>query len=119
MLSAPDAAASTKCIPGFATNIAVIGPVGPRISGMVKDMSDGDFDIKIFEPGALAGGYTQNMHNRTIKNAALFRRKMRYGGGIALGKEIYERSGINYFYCGMIKSSPRKSGAVEGRYAGG
>ncbi|MEC7674570.1 MAG: C4-dicarboxylate ABC transporter, partial [Pseudomonadota bacterium] len=41
----------------FGTNLAVIGPVGPRISGMIKDMSDGDFDVKVFEPGALAGGY--------------------------------------------------------------
>ncbi len=41
----------------FGTNLAVIGPVGPRISGWINDASDGDFDIKVFEPGALAGGY--------------------------------------------------------------
>ena len=38
----------------FGKNVAVIGPVGYRIADMVRAMSDGDFDIKVFEPGALA-----------------------------------------------------------------
>ena len=139
MLSAPEADAKKvrwKMHSAFATNIAVIGPVGPRISGMVRDMSDGDFDIKIFEPGALAGGYayfdpiSQGAFDAAYgtpganqgKNAALaflstwpfgpgaleFNAWMRYGGGIDLGKKIYQRSGINYFYCGMIP--PETSG---------
>jgi len=41
----------------FGKNVAVIGPVGYRIADMVREMSGGDFDIKVFEPGALAGGY--------------------------------------------------------------
>ena len=41
----------------FGKNVAVIGPVGYRIADTVRAMSDGDFDIKVFEPGALAGGY--------------------------------------------------------------
>ena len=41
----------------FGSNVAVIGPPGPRIAEAVSRMSGGDFDIKFFEPGALAGGY--------------------------------------------------------------
>ena len=41
----------------FGKNVAVIGPAGHRIADMVREMSGGDFDIKVFEPGALAGGY--------------------------------------------------------------
>jgi|TARA_E500000178_G_scaffold106060_1_gene105698 TRAP-type mannitol/chloroaromatic compound transport system substrate-binding protein len=120
----------------FGTNLAVIGPVGPRISGMIRDMSDGDFDIKVFEPGALAGGYayydpvSQGAIDAAYgtpganqgKNAALafmstwpfgpgaleFNAWLRYGGGIEMGKEIYAKDGINYFYCGMIP--PETSG---------
>ena len=110
----------------FGTNLAVIGPVGPRISGMIKDMSDGDFDVKVFEPGALAGGYayydpvSQGAIDAAYgttganqgKNAALaflstwpcgpgaleFNAWLRYGGGIEIGKEIYAKDGMNYFY---------------------
>lgn len=120
----------------FGTNLAVIGPVGPRISGMIKDMSDGDFDVKVFEPGALAGGYayydpvSQGAIDAAYgtpganqgKNAALaflstwpfgpgaleFNAWLRYGGGIEIGKEIYAKDGMNYFYCGMIP--PETSG---------
>ena len=120
----------------FGTNLAVIGPVGPRITGMIRDMSDGDFDIKVFEPGALAGGYayydpvSQGAIDAAYgtpganqgKNAALafmstwpfgpgaleFNAWLRYGGGIEMGKEIYAKDGINYFYCGMIP--PETSG---------
>lgn len=41
----------------YASNIVVIGPPANRIAEAVKKMSGGDFDIKVFEPGALAGGY--------------------------------------------------------------
>ena len=41
----------------FGSNVAVLGPVGHRIADAVRAMSDGDFDIKVEEPGALAGGY--------------------------------------------------------------
>ncbi|MCY4320157.1 MAG: C4-dicarboxylate ABC transporter, partial [Alphaproteobacteria bacterium] len=41
----------------FGENLAVIGPAPHRIADSVRRMSDGDFDIKVFEPGALAGGY--------------------------------------------------------------
>jgi TRAP-type mannitol/chloroaromatic compound transport system substrate-binding protein len=41
----------------FGQNVAVIGPPPHRIADAVRRMSGGDFDIKVFEPGALAGGY--------------------------------------------------------------
>ena len=60
-LSAMDAEAGKKVRwkmhSAFGTNLAVIGPVGPRVADAVRAMSGGDFDIKVFEPGALAGGY--------------------------------------------------------------
>ena len=41
----------------FGQNVAVIGPPPHRVADAVRRMSGGDFDIKVFEPGALAGGY--------------------------------------------------------------
>jgi len=120
----------------FGTNLAVIGPVGPRVSGWVNDASGGDFDIKVFEPGALAGGYayydpvSQGAFEAGYgtpganqgKNSAFafmstwpfgpgaleFNSWLKYGGGVEIGKELYGRDGINYFYCGMIP--PETSG---------
>jgi len=120
----------------FGKNVAVIGPVGYRVAEWVNQMSDGDFDIKVFEPGALAGGYayydpvSQGAFEAGYgtpganqgKNSAFaflstwpfgpgaleFNAWMRYGGGIEIGKELYGRDNIEYFYCGMIP--PETSG---------
>lgn len=120
----------------FAKNIAVIGPVAYRIADWVRDISDGEFDIKVFEPGALAGGYayfdpvSQGAFDAAYgtpganqgKNSAYaflstwpfgpgaleFNAWMRYGGGIELARELYARDNIMYFYCGMIP--PETSG---------
>lgn len=120
----------------FGEQVAVIGPVGYRIAGWVNQMSDGDFDIKVFEPGALAGGYayydpiSQGAFDAAYgtpganqgKNSAFaflstwpfgpgaleFNAWMQYGGGVEIGKELYARDGIEYFYCGMIP--PETSG---------
>ncbi len=120
----------------FGTNVAVIGPVGPRVADWVDKMSGGDFDIKVFEPGALAGGYAYydpvaegafdaaygtpgaNQGKNSAYNflstwpfgmgAMEFNAWMRFGGGIELGKEMYGRDNIEYFYCGMIP--PETSG---------
>ena len=120
----------------FGTNLAVIGPVGPRVSGWVNDMSDGDFDLKVFEPGALAGGYayydpvSQGAFEVAYgtpganqgKNSAFaflstwpfgpgaleFNAWLQHGGGVDLGKELYAKDGIEYFYCGLIP--PETSG---------
>ncbi len=120
----------------FGENVAVIGPVGYRIADWVRAMSDGDFDIKVFEPGALAGGYayydpvSQGAFEAAYgtpganqgKNSAYaflstwpfgpgaleFNAWMRYGGGIELARELYGKDNIMYFYCGMIP--PETSG---------
>ena len=120
----------------FGKNVAVIGPVGYRIADMVRAMSGGDFDIKVFEPGALAGGYAyydpiqQGAFEAAYgtpganqgKNSAYafastwpfgpgaleFNAWIKQGGGEEMISEIYARDGIKYFYCGMIP--PETSG---------
>jgi TRAP-type mannitol/chloroaromatic compound transport system substrate-binding protein len=138
-MSAGDADAKKvrwKMHSAFGKNVAVIGPVGYRVAGWVNDMTDGDFDIKVFEPGALAGGYayydpvSQGAIDSAYgtpganqgKNSAFaflstwpfgpgaleFNSWLQYGGGIDLGKELYAKDGIEYNYCGMIP--PETSG---------
>lgn len=120
----------------FGTNLAVIGPVGPRISGWVNAASGGDFDIKVFEPNALAGGYayydpvSQGAFEAAYgtpganqgKNSAFaflstwpfgpgaveFNAWLKEGGGVEIGQELYGKDGIKYNYCGMIP--PETSG---------
>jgi TRAP-type mannitol/chloroaromatic compound transport system substrate-binding protein len=120
----------------FGKNVSVLGPVGYRIADMVRAMSGGDFDIKVFEPGALAGGYayydpvSQGAFEAAYgtpganqgKNSAFaflstwpfgpgaieFNTWLRHGGGIELAEELYARDNIKYFYCGMIP--PETSG---------
>lgn len=120
----------------FGKNVAVIGPVGYRIADMVRAMTDGDFDIKVFEPGALAGGYayydpvSQGAFDAAYgtpganqgKNSAYafastwpfgpgaleFNAWLVNGGGKELISELYARDNIKYFYCGMIP--PETSG---------
>jgi TRAP-type mannitol/chloroaromatic compound transport system substrate-binding protein len=120
----------------FGTNVAVLGPVGPRIADAVREMSQGDFDIKVFEPGALAGGYAyydpiqQGAFEAAYgtpganqgKNSAFafastwpfgpgaleFNAWILQGGGAEIIEELYARDGIKYFYCGLIP--PETSG---------
>jgi TRAP-type mannitol/chloroaromatic compound transport system substrate-binding protein len=120
----------------FGKNVAVIGPVGYRIADTVRAMSDGDFDIKVFEPGALAGGYayydpvSQGAFEAAYgtpganqgKNSAFafmstwpfgpgaleFNAWMKNGGGEQIAADLYAKDGIKYFYCGMIP--PETSG---------
>ncbi len=120
----------------FGKNVAVIGPVGYRVADWINKMSGGDFDIKVFEPGALAGGYayydpvSQGAFEAAYgtpganqgKNSAFaflstwpfgpgaleFNAWLRYGGGIEIAKELYGKDNIEYFYCGMIP--PETSG---------
>lgn len=138
-MSAGDADAKKvrwKMHSAFGTNVAVLGNVGIRITEWTREMSDGDFDIKLFEPGALAGGYayydpiSQGAFEAAYgtpganqgKNSVFaflstwpfgpvaleFNAWLQYGGGVELGKEFYGRDGIEYFYCGMIP--PETSG---------
>ncbi|MEM9062038.1 MAG: TRAP transporter substrate-binding protein [Pseudomonadota bacterium] len=120
----------------FGKNVAVIGPVGYRIADMVRAMSGGDFDIKVFEPGALAGGYayydpiSQGAFEAAYgtpganqgKNSAFafastwpfgpgaleFNAWIKQGGGEQIISDLYAKDGIKYFYCGMIP--PETSG---------
>jgi len=120
----------------FGQNVKVIGPPPHRISKIVGRMSDGDFDIKVFEPGALAGGYayydpiSQGAIDSAFgtpganqgKNSAYaflstwpfgpgapeFVSWFKYGGGVQIGEELYGRDNIKYLLCGMIP--PETSG---------
>ena len=121
----------------FGKNVAVIGPVGHRIADMVRAMSDGDFDIKVEEPGALAGGYAyydpisqgsfQAAYgtpgaNQGKNTAFAFLSTWPFGpgalefnawmlspgGGVEIARELYAKDNIMYFYCGMIP--PETSG---------
>ena len=121
----------------FGKNVAIIGIVAHRIADNVRAMSNGDFDIKVFEPGALAGGFayydpiSQGAFEAAVgtpganqgKNPAFaflstwpfgpgaleFNAWMHSeGGGIDIASELYARDGIKYFYCSMIP--PETSG---------
>ncbi|MGH1358757.1 MAG: TRAP transporter substrate-binding protein [Burkholderiaceae bacterium] len=120
----------------FGKNIAVIGPVGYRIADSVRVMSDGKFDIKVFEPGALTGGfaYYDGVSTGAFeaaygtpganqgKNSAYallsswpfgpgvgeFLAWMKYDDGEKIAAELYARDNIEYFFCGLI--SPETSG---------
>lgn len=120
----------------FGKNVSVIGPVGYRIAGWVNEMSDGDFDIKVFEPGALAGGYayydpvSQGAFEAAYgtpganqgKNSAFaflttwpfgpgaveFNAWMIEGGGAEIAKELYAKDNMVYRYCALIP--PETSG---------
>jgi len=116
----------------FGQNVAVLGPPPHRIAEAVSRMSDGDFDIKVFEPGALAGGYayydpvSQGAFEAAFgtpganqgKNSAYaflstwpfgpaapeFVAWFKYGGGKEIAEELYAQDNIK----GMIP--PETSG---------
>jgi len=120
----------------FGKNLAVIGPVAYRVADWIRAMSGGDFDIKVFEPGALAGGYayydpvSQGAFEAAYgtpganqgKNSAFsflstwpfgpgaleFNAWMQFGGGKEIASKLYAKDNITYFYCGMIP--PETSG---------
>ncbi|MCP5266470.1 MAG: TRAP transporter substrate-binding protein [Burkholderiaceae bacterium] len=138
---APDTAHAQKKVrwkmhSAFGKNLAVIGPPGYRMAEWVKDMSGGKFDIKVFEPGALAGGYAYydpvskgsfeaaygTPGANQGKNSAYafmstwpfgpglgeFLAWLEYGGGNKIGEELYARDNIKFMMCGLI--SPETSG---------
>ncbi|MBY8974971.1 TRAP transporter substrate-binding protein [Rhodobacteraceae bacterium NNCM2] len=137
--SAPDAEAKKvrwKMHAAFGQNVAVLGPPPHRIADSVRRMSGGDFDIKVFEPGALAGGYayfdpvSQGAFEAAFgtpganqgKNSVFafastwpfgpaapeFVAWFKYGGGQELVEKYYARDNIKYLLCGMIP--PETSG---------
>ncbi|MCP5264728.1 MAG: TRAP transporter substrate-binding protein [Burkholderiaceae bacterium] len=138
---APDAAQAQKKIRwkmhgAYGKNLAVIGPPANRIANWVRDMSGGKFDIKVFEPGALAGGFayydpvSKGSFEAAFgtpganqgKNSAYaflsswpfgpglgeFLAWLEYGGGIKIADELYARDNIKYLMCGLL--SPETSG---------
>ena len=137
--SATDASAQKvrwKMHNSYGSNIAVLGPNAHRIADAVREMSQGDFDIKVFEPGALAPGfaYYDSVQQGAFevaygspassqgKNPAYafastwpfgpgaleFNAWLINGGGVELIAEMYARDDIKYMYCGMIP--PETSG---------
>lgn len=120
----------------FGSNLAVLGPASARVPDNIRRMSGGDFDIKFFEPGALAGGYayfdpiSQGAFEAAYgtpaanqgKNSAYafaatwpfgpgvgeFMAWYKYGGGNEIVSALYERDNIKFLICGVI--SPETSG---------
>ena len=138
-LSATEASAQKvrwKMHSAFGTNVAVLGSVGPRVADAIREMSGGDFDIKVFEPGALAGGYAYydpiqqgafeaaygtpgaNQGKNSVfafgtawpfgPGALELNAWLLYGGGNEILGELYAKDGIKHFYCGLIP--PETSG---------
>ncbi len=137
---APDADAQKrvrwKMHSAYGTQLPVIGPPANFIAGRVNKMSDGKFDIKVFEPGALSGGFayydpiSKGAFEAAFgtpganqgKNSAFsflsswpfgpgmgeFIAWMKHGGGAEIAQELYSKDGIKYLFCGMI--SPETSG---------
>lgn len=120
----------------FASTVAVIGPPSRRVAAAVDAMSDGDFAIKVEEPGALVGGYAYydpvsqgafesawgtsgaNQGKNSVyaffstwpfgPAAPEFVAWFKYGGGVQLAEEVYARDNIKFVLCGMIP--PETSG---------
>ena len=120
----------------FPTTTAVIGPPGPRIAEWISEMTDGDFDIKVEEPGAIVPG---NAYYDAVSEGALdaawgtsgyhqgknsayaffstwpfgppapeFLAWMIHGGGVEIAEEMFAEDSIVFHMCGMIP--PETSG---------
>ncbi len=131
-----DAKTRWKLHSAFPSTLAVIGQPPHRISKAINAMSDGDFAIKVEEPGALVGGYAYfdpvsqgafaaafgtpgaNQGKNSVyaffstwpfgPAAPEFAAWMKHGGGVELAEEVYARDNIQYVLCGMIP--PETSG---------
>lgn len=133
-----DAEARTrwKVHSAFGSKIFVIGPGIYNVSKAVEKMSEGDFIMKPFEPGALVPGtkYFDAVSTGSIdaawgtpgydthKNFAYafysavpfgprggeYLAWMRHGGGQEIAEEMYARDNIKYYLCNLI--APESSG---------
>jgi len=120
----------------FPSSTAILGPAQKRTVDMMRLMSGGTIDVKLFEPGALvpAGQYFDAVSNGSLDMAwtvsgfftgkniafALFSTVpfgpeageylawMRFGGGEQLMQDMYKPHKIVILNCGMI--SPEASG---------
>ena len=120
----------------FPSSTAILGPAQQRTVDMMRNMSGGSIDVKLFEPGALvpAGQYFDAVSNGSLdmawtvsgfftgKNIAFaifstvpfgpeageFMAWMRFGGGEQLMEEMYKPHKIVIMNCGLIP--PEASG---------
>lgn len=120
----------------YAEALPVAGKSAYDIGRAIKEISDGDFDIRVFEPGALVGGaaYYDAVSQGSIdaaygspgfnagKNSAYsffasvpfgpgageYMAWLRHGGGTELAQEIYARDNIHFIPCGLLP--PETSG---------
>jgi TRAP-type mannitol/chloroaromatic compound transport system substrate-binding protein len=120
----------------FAANLAVLGPAGKRIERTIAEISNGAFELKFFEPGALVPGiaYHDPVSSGSLDSAygspgyavgkesaiafftavpfgpnfSEYNGWIKYGGGEQLFDEIYARFNIKGLFCAMIP--PEASG---------
>lgn len=120
----------------FPSSTAILGPAQQRTVDMMRSMSGGSIDVKLFEPGALvpAGQYFDAVSNGSLdmawtvsgfftgKNIAFaifstvpfgpeageYMAWMRFGGGEQLMEEMYKPHKIVIINCGLIP--PEASG---------
>ena len=128
----------------FGKQLPVVGGTAHYVAEQVGKMSGGNFKIKVFEPGALAGGYAyydplaQGAFEAAYgspganqgKSPALafasswpfgpgigeFLAWLKHGGGEDIISDIYARDNIKYFMCGLIP--PETSGWFRDRVDG-
>ena len=121
---------------GFGSKLFVIGTGPYNVSNSLKAMSNGEIDLKIFEPGALVPGiaYYDPVSSGSIDaawgtpgfnvnknfayaffssvpfgpNGGEYLAWMRYGGGVQMADEMYGRDGIKFYICNIIP--PETSG---------
>jgi TRAP-type mannitol/chloroaromatic compound transport system substrate-binding protein len=120
----------------FASNLPVLGPAGKRMERTMGEISNGAFELKFFEPGALvpgiayydpisqgsldaaygSPGYNVNKETALAFFTAVpfgpgfgeFNGWLKYGGGYDLYDEINAKFGVKGLICGMI--APEASG---------
>nr|MBX2883713.1 hypothetical protein [Granulosicoccus sp.] len=120
----------------FPTSQIIQGDRPHYVIDQIRKMSGGDFDIKFFEPGALAGGaaYYDGLSQGAFdaaygtsgyeqgKNSAYayissfpfgpgsdeFYAFMKHGGGEEFAQKLYAKDNIHFVLCGM--SPPETSG---------
>jgi TRAP-type mannitol/chloroaromatic compound transport system substrate-binding protein len=125
-----------KMASSFAGTLDVVGEGGPRVSKMVERLSNGSFDLRFFEPGALvpplqvfdavsqgsieASWTTPGYHAGKIPSAPIFTTVpfgpnvmemfawLKFGGGTEIKDNIYAKYGARGLHCGVI--APEASG---------
>ena len=120
----------------FGSKLPIVGTAGVRVADMITELSEGRFDVRFFEPGALVPGIqyydpvaqgsidaawgTQGFDVNKNPTYAIFGSVpfgpaageylawMRFGGGNELWNELLARDGIKGYVCNIIP--PEASG---------